>query len=255
MHLLYKDASYGTFADQYKQRRTVLYAGANDGMLHAFNGGFYEDRFDIYPPLALDNKPDASFLLQPKDKDQNIIAGYSAHSLGAELWAYVPYNLLPHLYWLTEPNYGHVYYVDLKPRIFDAKIFTDDADHPGGWGTVLVGGMRFGGGKISVDMNRLDGNVNSNDRTMSSAYFVLDITNPEKPPVVLGEISFPNLGYTTCYPTVAAIKDKVENAGSPNRWFLIFGSGPAEADGSPGKASEPSLSQAISQAKGKVVCR
>jgi len=254
LHFLYKDDSYGTFADHYKQRRTVLYAGANDGMLHAFNGGFYENRFDVYPSLIADGKKeDTAFLLQPKDKDGNTIAaGYPAHALGAELWAYVPYNLLPQLYWLTEPNYGHVYYVDLKPRIFDAKIFADEPDHPGGWGTVLVGGMRFGGGKISVDMNRLDGNVNSNDRTMSSAYFVLDITNPEVPPTVLGEINFPNLGYTTCYPTVAAIKDKVGNAGSPNRWFLIFGSGPAEVDGSPGKSSDASLSQAISKQKAKL---
>ena len=88
------------------------------------------------------------------------------------------------------------------------KFSQHDADHPGGWGTVLVGGMRLGGGKIKVDTDRTDGNIDSEDRTMSSAYFVLDITNPEAPPRVLGEINFPELGYTTCYPTVAAIKDK-----------------------------------------------
>ncbi len=255
LHLLYKDASYGTFAAQYKQRRTVVYAGANDGMLHAFNGGFYEDRFDVYPPAPAtpDKIRDAQFLLRPKDSNGNeITTGYAAHPLGAELWAYVPYNLLPHLYWLTEPNYEHAYYVDLKPRIFDAKIFTPDADHPGGWGTVLVGGMRFGGGKINVDMNRLDGNVTSSDRTMTSAFFVLDITNPEVPPTVLGEINFPHLGYTTCYPTVATMKDKVETTGSPNRWFLIFGSGPAEADGSPGTTAGVSLSDAVSDQKAKL---
>ncbi len=270
LHLLYKDGSYGTFAAQYKQRRTVVYTGANDGMLHAFNGGFYEDRFDVYPtdadptdldPNVGDGVRDAQFLLQPKKiiSAADVLpvvygtdTSFSAHPLGAELWAYVPYNLLPHLYWLTAPDYAHVYYVDLKPRIFDAKIFTPDTDHPGGWGTVLVGGMRFGGGKINVDMNRLDGDVTSNDRTMTSAFFILDITNPEVPPTVLGEINFPHLGYTTCYPTVATMKDKVETTGSPNRWFLIFGSGPAEADGSPGTTAGVSLPDAVSNQKAKL---
>ncbi|MBV5328987.1 MAG: hypothetical protein JZU65_15390 [Chlorobium sp.] len=241
LHLLYKDATYATFAAKYGNRRTVLYTGANDGMLHAFNGGFYEDRFDVFPgsiaPAVPDGIKDVEYLLQPKKITSAVgvtpvvwgpDTSFTARPLGAELWAYVPYNLLPHLYWPTEPDYAHVYYADLKPRIFDAKIFTPDADHPGGWGTVLVGGMRLGGGKINVDMNRLNGNVNSADRTMTSAYYILDITNPEVAPTVLAEINFPELGYTTCYPTVATIKDKIEVAGSPNRWFLIFGSGPAD---------------------------
>ena len=175
---------------------------------------------------------------------------YTAYDLGAELWAYVPYNLLPHLYWLTETGYAHAYYVDLKPRVFDAKIFTPDADHPHGWGTVLVGGMRFGGGKIDVDMDRTDGLPQSNDRSMSSAFFVLDITNPENPPVVLAEITFPGLGYTTCYPTVVAMKEKYNNA--PNDWYLVFGSGPAEADGSPGTNSGVALPEASSNQKAKL---
>jgi Tfp pilus tip-associated adhesin PilY1 len=265
LHLLYKDSTYATFAAKYGNRRTVLYTGANDGMLHAFNGGFYEDRFDVYPgsisPAVPDGIKDVEYLLQPKKITSAsgvtpVVWGpdtsFTARPLGAELWAYVPYNLLPHLYWPTEPGYAHVYFADLKPRIFDAKIFTPDTDHPGGWGTVLVGGMRLGGGKINVDMNRLDGNVDHDDRIMTSAYYILDITNPEVAPTVLAEINFPELGYTTCYPTVATIKDKVEVSGSPNRWFLIFGSGPAESDGSPGTKAGDSLSKVVSKQSAKL---
>src|SRR5207244_9033772 len=54
-------------------------------------------------------------------------------------------DLLPQLRWLTVPNYDHVYYVDLTPKVTDARIFTPDADHPGGWGTILIGGFRLGG--------------------------------------------------------------------------------------------------------------
>lgn len=253
LHLLYKDSSYGAFAAKYLHRRNVIYTGANDGMLHAFNGGFYEDRFDVYTTNTdgtADGIKDAQYLTQPKTSAGIIDNTVSAYELGQELWAYIPYNLLPHLYWLTEIDYDHVYYVDLKPRVFDAKIFADDTDHPGGWGTVLVGGMRFGGGKISVDMDRTDGNYNTDDRTMRSAYYVLDITNPEKPPTVLGEITFPHLGYTTCYPTVAAVKSRSDS--TINNWYLIFGSGPAESDGSPGTVSGTSLAKAMSEQSAKL---
>jgi len=260
LHLLYKDTSYATFASKYQSRRAVLYAGANDGMLHAFNAGFFEDRFDVYPATP-DKVKDVAYLLQPKNSHGVFDSSVAAHALGSELWAYVPYNLLPHLYWLTESDYNdekHVYYADLKPRIFDAKIFTEESAcstpsasaciHPGGWGTVLVGGMRFGGGKINVDMDRTDGTVDANNRSMSSAYYVLDITNPEVPPVVLGELAFPHLGYTTCYPTVAAMKDKT--VANQNDWYLIFGSGPAEDIGSPGTGS--SLDDAVSNQSAKL---
>ena len=39
--VLYGDASYTAYFQQYKSRRQVAYAGANDGMLHAFNIGFF----------------------------------------------------------------------------------------------------------------------------------------------------------------------------------------------------------------------
>ena len=224
-HLLYKDATYATFCAQYMKRRGVVYVGVNDGMFHAFNAGFYDP----------DNK---KFLTQPLDENGDPDTDFAAHDLGAELWAYVPYNLLPHLYWLTEPSYGHSYYCDLKPRIFDAKIFADDATHPGGWGTVLVAGMRFGGGEIDADMDKTDGAsiFVAGDRTMTSAYCIFDITDPEQEPRVLAEISFTGLGYTTCYPGVIPMKDKDPVTGDidANDWYLVLGSGPAEAGGTAG---------------------
>ncbi|MCK7513401.1 MAG: hypothetical protein MZV70_61440 [Desulfobacterales bacterium] len=81
----------------------------------------------------------------------------TAPELGAELWAYVPYNLTPHLKCLTEPTYSHKYYVDLQPRIFDAQIFANDSTHPYGWGTIMIVGMGFGGAKVlpgDLDLNQ-----------------------------------------------------------------------------------------------------
>src|SRR5207247_9874058 len=39
--VIYGDTTYSTFITQYKTRRQVAYVGANDGMLHAFNAGFF----------------------------------------------------------------------------------------------------------------------------------------------------------------------------------------------------------------------
>ena len=125
----------------------------------------------------------------------------TSHRLGGEIWAYAPMNLLPHLQWLTDPSYPHVYYMDGQPLIFDANIFPDDADHPKGWGTVLVMGMGLGGGPIDVS-------IGGSTVTRRSAYVVMDITNPEKPPKVLAEITHPDMGLyhheTRAYPEEAS---------------------------------------------------
>ena len=207
--LLYRDSSYRTFYTTYQNRRTVIYAGANDGMFHAFNGGFftYDSGNKRY-----------QFSLRSQGGTETQFA------LGAELWAYVPFNLLPHLYWLTRMDYMHVYYCDLKPRIFDAKIFSADASHPGGWGTVLVGGMRFGGGPIRTDKNHDGAYLQGTDKTMKSAYFIMDVTNPELPPKLLAEVTFDTLGYTLCYPGVVVVKDTASD--TPNNWYLVLGTGP-----------------------------
>ena len=89
--------------------------------------------------------------------------------------------------------------------------------------------MRFGGGKIATDTDKSDGAYDPDkDRTMSSAYFIFDITNPESAPTLLAEITFPNLGYTTCYPAVIPMRDKQQtgNNFNANNWYLMLGSGP-----------------------------
>ncbi len=223
----YGDTTYTAFRQYYRDRRVVIYAGANDGMLHAFNGGFYDEDSD-------------GFLLQSD-------AGETAHPLGSEIWAYVPQNLLPHLRWLTQPEYSHVYYVDGSPRSFDVNIFPDDADHPGGWGTILVVGFRLGGGDQTIDPNSDTDSDLSDDVTLRSAFVVLDITNPEKPPVLLAEITDPGLGFTSSEPTV--FKDRKAGAGGSfdtpltNQWYLALGSGPG---GTTGSKKDTALTEMVS---------
>jgi type IV pilus assembly protein PilY1 len=242
-HLIYRDESYAHFLVRYLNRRSVVYAGANDGMIHAFNGGFYDHetrsfKTQIAEPY-IDANDNGSYDPGEKYSDLNgdnayTPANQTPYPLGAEIWAYVPFNLLPHLYWLTEDTYPHVFYNDLSPKIFDARIFQEDTDHPMGWGTVMVIGMKFGGGHIYADTNR-DDIVDATDKEMTSAFVVFDITNPEVAPKVLAEITLPEQGYTTCYPTVVPMRSK-SGSGSTisfntNDWYLVFGSGPADENG------------------------
>ena len=162
---LKNDLSYREYRTQYRDRREVVYVGGNDGMLHAFNAGFRNSTGVGYNTGG---------------------TGVTAHPLGAELWSYIPNNLLPHLKWLSLPDYQHVFYVDGEIQTFDVNIFTPSGTHPGGWGTILVAGMRLGGGEYTVD-----------GETFRSAYMIFDVTDPEAGPVLLGEVSANDLGFTT----------------------------------------------------------
>ncbi|MBF0140592.1 MAG: hypothetical protein HQL74_09975 [Magnetococcales bacterium] len=213
--LLYSDPSYATFKSYYANRRQMVYVGANDGLLHAFNGGFF-------------NAATLTFSTSGKKPDG---AAAMAHPLGSEIWAYLPMNLQPHLQWLTSNSYSHVFYMDAKPRTFDAKIFTADSNHPGGWGTVLVAGMRLGGGPMTITpfagMTGLaTGLTSASQVTRRSAFVLLDITNPELAPKVMAEIPLPDGTFTTNYPTVMGFRDVIVPANDANKWYLVVGSGP-----------------------------
>lgn len=231
-NLLYKDSSYAAFRQQYANRRNVLYAGANDGMLHAINAGFFDTHAVQYTPVG--EKYDGADAVE--------------HPLGSELWAYVPMNLLSHLQWLKRQDYAHVYFVDGKPKVFDARIFNTsnpdsthwgDDDHPGGWGTVMVVGMRLGGSPMVVDTGAdgyHQGIGDANDQYLRSAYMIFDITNPEAAPALLAEFQVPDGSYTTVYPSIMAFvsladidRDGVNDDSDFNKWYMAFGSGPTSA--------------------------
>ena len=119
----YSDANnpgYGAFKTQYASRPVMVYAAANDGMLHAFNGA---------------------------------LTGTAA---GTEQFAYVPSALykgpegtpqVDGLVALGNPLFVHHYYVDATPLVFDL-----DFDNAGGsfstsndWHSLLIGGLGKGG--------------------------------------------------------------------------------------------------------------
>ncbi len=220
--LIYGDSTYRKFFEKYRDRRVMVYVGGNDGMLHAFNGGFYNSaQKQFYKNLDTSSDP-------------AVYDNSSSLQLGQEMWAYLPKQLLPHVKWLTETSYkdtGHVYYVDLTPKVVDARIFEGEFNdpsgtHPYGWGTILIGGMRFGG----RPMNICNGGV---EETLASAYFALDITDPESPPQLLWTFVPNNGTLTSGFPGVARVLSRDINgdvAASGDKWYMIVGSGPKDFD-------------------------
>jgi type IV pilus assembly protein PilY1 len=207
-HMIYADESYQFFYDAFKNRETVVYVGANDGMLHAFTSWKYDASHHQYV------QPDGAGTYE---------------DIGDELWAYIPQSLLPHLKWLPDPNYTHVFYVDLKPKVFDAKILPDDthytdSDSDDNWGTFVLVGLNLGGKQISAtgDFN-YDGTVGANEtRTFTPSFALLDVTEPRSPRL-MWERAYAGLGLTTSVPAIVRVRDK---------WFAVFGSGPTAYDGS-----------------------
>lgn len=222
--LRYQDATYNRFYQKYKDRRHVVYVGANDGMLHAFNAGFFHRGDDPSTPNDVEH---SWFTLTDED-------GNGGELLGEELWAFIPQELLPHLKWLTGTDYDrnkHVYFVDGSPRIADAQIFDEGTcsvslsdpacKYPGGWGTILIGSMRLGGGVLKVDLNGDGDTTDAGEDRFRSAYFALDITDPEATPTLLWVYKEGDMGFTGSWPAVI----RMDNSGTPV-WYAAFGSGP-----------------------------
>ena len=103
-------ASYRDFKVAYAARTPVVYVGANDGMLHAFNA--------------------CTSTTQPGCSDASL------H--GTEIFAYVPSVVYGNMATLTNQNYAHRYLVDGNPTAVDAFV-------GGAWRTVLMSGLRKGG--------------------------------------------------------------------------------------------------------------
>lgn len=191
---IFRDKSYAAHKKANGDRRLMAYFGANDGMLHAVNLGFslpYNDKQTGFTADCNDWRP--------------------AHQIGKELWSFIPQANLPHLKWLTRPEYSHVYYVDQRPTVVEVK----DVSRPPGeqWRTVLIGGLGFGGRAIKIDP---DG-----DQTSYPEVFALDITDPEKEPEYLWRFSHPELGLVASQPMVVR-----NNADEQDSWYVIIGSGP-----------------------------
>jgi len=245
----YSDTTYQSFIDAAAyQNRGMVFAGGNDGMLHAFKLGKLELPNDSHTDTCTFGTNDRACLSNPTG-----YLGGSSVPLGHEMWAFIPKNVLPYLRYILDPDYCHVYTVDFTPYIFDASIgiptaCTETTDYwkcaktVDSWRTILIGGMRTGGAcrKTGVACNSGTDCVNtpktdpldSSKGLGYSSYFALDVTDQSNP-TLLWEYSHPELGFATTGPAVVRIKSRTAgattstpDADTNGRWFVVFGSGP-----------------------------
>lgn len=157
---------YTTFKSTWSTRPTMVYVGANDGMLHAFKGA---------------------------------TSGVTA---GKEAFAYIPSavfngpNGTPQadgLAQLGNPNYAHRYYVDATAVAFDIDFnraggaFTTTSAATSDWRTVLIGGLGKGG-KSFYAIDVTDPASMTSEATVAAK--------------VLWEFTDPTMGYSFGAPTV-----------------------------------------------------
>jgi type IV pilus assembly protein PilY1 len=209
-HADYADRSYYEYiADsRYRRKSSVVFTGANDGMIHAFRSGHLTDK-----GLTGGIKAILKNFFDSGDNEHD--------RLGEEIWAYIPFNAFPYLKYLSDPNYCHINYSDLPARVFDASFI---GGHGAGrdqhsWRTVLLGGMRFGGA-CGTGGNPSDPPAGAPTGVGFSSYFALDVTIPERP-VPLWEFSDDDMGYATSAPAVVRTGGRMQNG----QWYVVFGSG------------------------------
>lgn len=251
----YNDGSYSSFYNSFDYgQRNMLFAGANDGMLHAFRIG------KVLRVPFTQSFPYRIAELTNLDTNKNP---------GDEEWAFIPNNALPYLKYLSDPAYNHVYYVDNSVSLFDLSVNKPSDDTSGctqseywtcdkkttyidpvkktlnadktSWRTILIGGMGLGGASRDSAgfCNKADGTVPQNTAqetrldcvkspvsgTGLSSFFALDVTNPVAP-MLLWEFSdavLPaadkGLGFSTSGPALVRISARTPltaNYGPPN---------------------------------------
>ncbi len=135
------DAEYPAFVDDNQERRTLVFVGGNDGMLHALDA-----------------------------------------RTGIEVWAFIPFNLLPKLRAL---RYGQSldafnYFVDSSPKIADVKV-------AGSWRTYLF----FGQGPGGTYYNTLDVTLDNMADSVSPTAPIGDVLTYFASPQVSWKWSFP----------------------------------------------------------------
>ena len=175
-HIKYGDSSYSDFIKDpaYKNRPSLIFVGANDGMLHAFRIGTIVNQASLEQPSKVQNAPNDT----------------GTDKIGKEEWAFIPKNALPYIAWYGKQEFKdcHVPTLDYRTLVVDAKI-------NGTWKTILVGAMGFGGRALP-----------ETNPQFSSSIFVLDITNPTSPSL-LWENSLPDKTLTLSFPAILKVND------------------------------------------------
>jgi type IV pilus assembly protein PilY1 len=178
-------------------RPEVVYVGANDGMLHAFD--------------AEAGAANEGTLGSPGNG-------------GKELFAYVPWATWEKLAALRDPEYTHEFYVDGSPTVGDAHLANSNSTE--GWNTVLIGSTGAGGsGYFALDVEK--------PAAFGASNVLWDIRGPGVEILKSGTEStknitsapytngFGHLGYTYGLAAITLLRNKTGD----DKWVAVFPNG------------------------------
>jgi type IV pilus assembly protein PilY1 len=178
---------YSAFRTTNLSRTPTIYAGANDGMLHAF--------------AACASSSTCPAGVVP----------------GQELLGYVPSNAYQNLRKLTQQNYNtnHLYFADGSPMVGDVNFGTaPPAPYTAGWHSMLVAGLNAGGkGYYALDVT----NPTNFSETNANSLVLWQFTNADDA----------DLGYTYNLPVVNSSNSQSQQLVKmqDGRWAVIVGNG------------------------------
>jgi len=149
------------------------------------------------PLLALNDSSYQSFKSAQAGRTKILVAGANDGMLhafresdGAEIWAFIPPDLLDNLSPLTAKSGEHLFYVDASPIAADIKV-------SGVWKTVVVFGLRRGG----------------------KSYYALDITDTTSP-TFLWSFTDSRMAETWSEPAIGKVK-----IGTNDQYVMFVGGG------------------------------
>jgi type IV pilus assembly protein PilY1 len=219
------EPGYAGFLTAYNTRDRVVYTGANDGLLHAFDAGDHQTGDDASTPEL---------------ETEYYTHGPGPSGDGSEIFGYAPGLLLDRLKEIPRNVPRSEFFVDGPIAVADAWVgdglgsdITKTTDE---WATVMITGMREGG----------------------KGYLALDITDPDATsgphfpyPSLMWEFSNvtdPDLGESWSEPVITRVRlenglGTGDNCGIPDgdgdcreHWVAIFGGG-YTAEGDPNRTS------------------
>ena len=198
----YQAGGYPAYKLDYKDRTPLIYAGANDGMLHAFNANDLKEAFAFVPPalMGLASDPRIGTATDPRG-----------------------------LHLLSDPAYGggsapHHSFVDGAIATGDVNFGSSEA---GDWHTVIMGGLGLGAQALyALDVTQVNGGADAASQcqtsTSSDRLFRWQIT--DRPDTSASEANTwdPDLGYVFGRPAIVRIRGA---SGGDPIWVAIIGNG------------------------------
>jgi type IV pilus assembly protein PilY1 len=237
--------TYAAFVSSYQGRTNVVYAGANDGLMHGFRTGSFTNG-TTYDKTNNDGREVLAFM-----------PAYVVNSINSSVVAGSSPVVLNTINDYTNPLYAHRFSVDGTPG-------TGELFYNGSWHTWLVGGLGAGGSSIfALDITNPDDNTKPNYFSETNAAGIVigewssslqttSVTN-----AITGVVTTTVTGGTATFSCVGTVSGggatcgnslgktfgtpqirKFHNAtGSPNpdtSWGAVFGNGSGSYNGDAG---------------------